>query len=803
MQSIVVVEDRAIPRDFLCGLLSEAGYLVLPAIDGPQALDIARAECPDLVITDILMQAMSGAEFADLLHDDPALANTQLMFYTASYRLAEARVLAKSCRVSMVLTKPADSREILDAVRAVLGATRDELSDTQPTEGPLSLLGGRLPTYLNDLTGLQRRLRRTLDKSVEDSEYRRAAATDSDATAYAFQSLSLRLAALLELDIALASERDPQEVATFFCRAAQDILNSRYAGIGIAGNSDTTLRVIATRGLPGDVAAKFADADMGNDVLGAVVVSGKAYRANQHSPVSTLGLPPFHPMISSLLAVPLPHHSAVSPVGWVYFANKVGAPSFDDEDEQFAVTLAAQLAVTYGNLMLYEEARRTQADLAHRLTHDQTTGLPRFALIEQRLSDAFADAAVPDDRVVLLYLDIDRFHTVNETRGHAVGDEVLRVVAARLKAGCDESSYVAHVAGDEFAVVLVLQHGTSDITERADEFRRAIEAPIIIRDQRVYLTCSIGVSAFPQNGSTPLVLLRQAEEAVRNAKLDGRNVVSLFSNEQQQALDDRTMSGLRLSDSIAAGELIVHYQPQVDSGDGRIVGFEALVRWQSPELGLLLPARFLEVAEDFGLLADIGKAVINSVCERVRIWLDQGHTDFSVSINVSSLELQRPEFVDTLRSSMAQHRVPARHIELELTEGMIIGKVERVIRTMRSLKELGVSLALDDFGTGYSSLNHLRRFPIDKLKIDQSFVRDICTDRSSAGVCHAIITLGHELGMTVLAEGVETSEQADHLGKNGCDQLQGFLFSKAVPASEAATLLRERFLGVAALADVV
>ena len=227
-----------------------------------------------------------------------------------------------------------------------------------------------------------------------------------------------------------------------------------------------------------------------------------------------------------------------------------------------------------------------------------------------------------------------------------------------------------------------------------------------------------------------------------------------------------------------------------------MVGFEALVRWLHPELGLLHPGRFLDVAEDFGLIVDIGKTVLTSVCGQIRTWLDQGYIDFSVAVNVSGLELQRPEFVDTVRASMEQHAIPARYVELELTEGMIIGNMERVVRIMQSLKGLGVSLALDDFGTGYSSLNHLRRFPIDKLKIDQSFVRDICSDRGAAGVCHAIVTLGHELGMTVLAEGVETSEQADRLDRNKCDQFQGFLFSEAVPASEATALLHGRLLAI-------
>ena len=790
-RSILVVEERPVARDYIGTVLRQAGYVVYETSDADEALALVRVEHPSLVITDVLMQPMSGAAFADHLHDDPELARTQLMFYTASYRMAEARVIAKSCGVPFLLAKPAHPQEILDAVDAILCvAPRDTEQWTEPLS-PLSLLGGRLPGYLNDLSGLQRRLRRTLDQAVEDAESRRAAATDSDATAYAFHALSLRLATLLELDIALASERDPQALVESFCQSAQDILNSRYAGISIAARGGAGRQIVATRGLSPEVATLFVSEGGPSGALQSVE-PGKACRSGKAAPTSRLGLPLSHPLITSLLAVPMPHRTLDTPAGWIYFADKIGGAQFDDVDEQFAVTLAAQLSVMYGNLLLYDEARAAQADLAHRLTHDQTTGLPRFALVESHLSEALAGATLPDAQIVLLYIDLDRFHVVNETRGHAVGDDVLRMVAARLKLACEQNCYVAHVAGDEFAIVLVLPHDALNVIGRADAFRRAVESPIIIEGQRVYLTCSIGVSLFPQNGSCPQVLLRQAEAAVRYAKLDGRNTVRAFSNEHQQSLQDRTLLGGRLSDAIAANELVVHYQPQVDAKSGRITGFESLVRWQSPEFGFLMPSRFLEVAEDLGLIVDIGAIVLSCVCKQVRDWLDEGLNDFSVAVNVSGLELQRPEFVDMVRAAIARYDIPSGCIELELTESMVIGNVDRVVDTMHALKALGVQLAMDDFGTGYSSLSHLRRFPIDRLKIDRSFVRDICKDRGSAGVCRAIIALGHELRMTVLAEGVETSAQANHLLDNGCDQFQGFLFAKAAPAAVATNLLRER-----------
>jgi diguanylate cyclase (GGDEF)-like protein len=408
------------------------------------------------------------------------------------------------------------------------------------------------------------------------------------------------------------------------------------------------------------------------------------------------------------------------------------------------------------------------------------------------LRGAIVEAAAHAGRVILLYVDIDRFHVVNETRGRAVGDEVLRMVAGRLIALCGGNGYVAHAAADEFAVVLVNVEG--DQIEFAEAVRSDIERIICLGQQRIYLTCSIGVSCFPDNGSSPQELLRQSEAAMLRAKRDGRNTISAFSNEQKQALEDRSILGLRLSDAVRNDELILHYQPQVSGADGRVLGFEALVRWQSPEFGLLPPMRFLNVAEELGLIVDVGNFVLESVCQEARAWLDAGESDFSISINVSSLQLERPDFVDSIRAALCKFALPARHIELELTESMMVHNVERAIDTMKTLKALGVQLALDDFGTGYSSLNYLRRFPIDKLKIDQSFVQDIGSDAGAAGICRAIITLGHQLGMTVLAEGVETAAQVAYLRHNDCDQFQGFHFSRPTMAPQAFKLLQQRFV---------
>jgi len=312
--------------------------------------------------------------------------------------------------------------------------------------------------------------------------------------------------------------------------------------------------------------------------------------------------------------------------------------------------------------------------------------------------------------------------------------------------------------------------------------------------EKIYVTCSVGVSAYPDNGRNPLELLREAEAAMMHAKHAGRNSVREFSNDQKQRLQDRVSLGPQLRNAIADGQLTLHYQPLVDR-DWRVFGFEALVRWQSPGGGILAPDRFLRVAEEFGLIVDIDTFVLETATRQARAWLDAGYEDFSIAVNVSATHMQRADFIDTVRTTLEGWDLRARCIELELTENMTTENVERMIATMQALRELGVHLSLDDFGTGYSSLNYLRRFPIDTLKIDRSFVHDVASDAGAASICRSIITVGHELGMRVLAEGCETIDQIAALHRDGCDAFQGFWFGRPVPAAQAEQLLRQRNLG--------
>ncbi len=809
MTTILVVDDRAINREFLATLLGYVNYVVIEAADGVEALALARREHPDLIITDVLMPNMDGVELADRVHDDPAIADTPIIFYTATYRVPEASVLAESCRVAAVLAKPAEPQAILDAVAAALGTGPARVLMPQQAAAPPSFLGARLPAYLSDLSELQQRLRRVLDEAVEEDRLDRLDRPDrNDTILTSYQTLGLRMGALLELGLVLASERDPESLLALFCTGAQDIMSATSAMIAVLDADERRIQAHAARGVGGDGLEPLAAIDPRSGLFADVLADGKPRHLVGRAAIQAGGLGAIVPDACSALLVPMPLRSTAAVRGWLCFAGRLGGDPFDDEDAQFGMTLAAQFALAYGNLTMYDEIqrhaakleveiverRRAQQELAHRMSHDQTTGRPRFVLIEEYLRVAIADAALRGGRVLVFYVDIDRFHTVNETRGRAVGDHVLRTLAERLEALIGEHGRLAHVAGDEFALVLDDRHAMFDAIGFGEAVRAAAEKPVLDGKEKVYVTCSVGVSAYPDNGHGPLELLRQAEAAMMHAKRDGRNSVRAFSNDHKQLLQDRISLGPQLRDAIGQGQLVLHYQPLV-AGDWRVFGFEALLRWDSPGVGILPPARFLKVAEDFGLIVDIDHFVLESAARQARAWLDAGLAAFSIAVNVSAMQLQRPDFVEFVRATLARFDLRPNCIELELTENMTTENVPRMIATLHALKAIGVRLSLDDFGTGYSSLNYLRHFPIDTLKIDRSFVHDIASDAGAANICRSVITIGHELGMRVLAEGVETAEQVDYLQRNGCDAYQGFWFGRPMPAELAGQLLRDRDRG--------
>lgn len=428
-------------------------------------------------------------------------------------------------------------------------------------------------------------------------------------------------------------------------------------------------------------------------------------------------------------------------------------------------------------------AHAREAQLVLRAHHDDLTGLPNRALLHERLLQELAHARRNGDQLALLFLDLDRFKSVNDTLGHDSGDQLLRVAAARLSACVRESDTVARLGGDEFVVLLAGLNNPLQAAALAGQILELLSQPFQISGSECFIGASIGVSVFPADGTTADELLKHADIAMYRAKAAGRGRFVFFEESMNVEQRERAMMERELRLAIARDQLSVQYQPRVDLRDGRLLGAEALVRWNHPELGSVSPAMFIPLAEDVGLIDDIGAWVLHHVCAQMASWRAAGYSIGTVSVNVSGRQFKSEKLIAQVQHALESTGIAAQALELEVTEGVLIDDVESVIDLLGRLKQIGVSVALDDFGTGYSSMAYLSRLPIDVLKIDQSFVRHLAHDEDARGIVQAIIAMAHALHKSVVAEGVETLAQADLLRASGCNEAQGYYFSRPLNAA--------------------
>jgi diguanylate cyclase (GGDEF)-like protein/PAS domain S-box-containing protein len=436
------------------------------------------------------------------------------------------------------------------------------------------------------------------------------------------------------------------------------------------------------------------------------------------------------------------------------------------------------------------ERKEMEAYVLHQSLHDSLTGLPNRLLLLDRLSQATAHRERLHARVAVLFLDLDHFKEVNDTLGHAAGDRLLQVITERLVACVREGDTVARVGGDEFVVMLVDLHQLADAALVADKILGAVSSACQIEGSELHVTPSIGLAIFPEDGGDPDTLLRNADTAMYAAKRDGGGHYCFFTPEMQVVASQRLALGSALQRAIRDKEFVMHYQPKVDTGSGAIIGFEALIRWPQPGGRAIPPSQFIPVAEETGRIDPIGAWAIREVAAELQRWSALGFGDVPIAVNVSALQFRREDVAYSLNSAVEQVHVRPELLEVELTESGVMTDPAQAIDTLHRIHALGMTIAIDDFGTGYSSLAYLKRFPIDKLKIDASFVRDIATDPGDAAIVRAIITLAHVLDLTVIAEGVETEAQLAFLIAHGCDQIQGHYFSAAVSNDDALALLR-------------
>lgn len=445
-----------------------------------------------------------------------------------------------------------------------------------------------------------------------------------------------------------------------------------------------------------------------------------------------------------------------------------------------------------GAVMVFRDVTTKRAlslQMAHMAQHDSLTDLPNRMLLMDRLQQAIALAHRRERRLALIFLDIDRFKHINDSLGHATGDRLLQSVGQRLLASVRRTDTVSRQGGDEFVVLLADLNRIEDATACAETILAALRDSHDIDKHDLHVTASIGISIFPDDGADSETLLKHADSAMYHAKACGRDGYQFFKAEMNTRAVERQSLEVGLRGALARREFELNYQPKIDLATGAMIGAEALIRWRHPRRGLVSPAQFIPVAEESSLIIPIGRWVLHEVCRQQRAWEDAGLRAIPIAINVSAAELRTKDFVAGVREALAQTGLSPHCLEFELTETCLLHGSTSTSAILRDLKALGVRLTLDDFGTGYSSLSFLQKFPIDTLKIDQSFIRDLTTDPSDASIVNAVIGMGDSLHMTVVAEGIETREQLAFLQESHCPEGQGDFFSRPVAAGKLATLL--------------
>jgi diguanylate cyclase (GGDEF)-like protein/PAS domain S-box-containing protein len=452
----------------------------------------------------------------------------------------------------------------------------------------------------------------------------------------------------------------------------------------------------------------------------------------------------------------------------------------------------------YGQVQRYDgvaidisERKAYEARIEYLADHDALTDLANRNLLGDRIAQAMALARRHDTRLALLFLDLDRFKGVNDSFGHELGDALLLEVSNRLKAVVRDGDTVARQGGDEFIILLTGIHRPQDVAAVAFKIFDAFSTPFFVRGRELFVTTSIGATIFPEDGEDLQALLRNADTAMYRAKEEHGNAFQFYSKEMSIRALERAELESSLRRALDRKEFELFYQSKVDGKTGRIIGAEALIRWRHPELGLVSPTRFIPMAEEIGLIVPIGDWVLHAACSQIKAWQLDGLPKINVSVNLSARQFKQERLVESVAETLQSFGLEAQYLELELTESMVMNSAEMFITKLRELEDLGVQLSIDDFGTGYSSLSYLKRFPLHHLKIDQSFVRDIATDEDDASITSTVISLGHSLDLKVIAEGVETEEQVAFLREHRCDEMQGYYFSKPLPAHEFAALLRQ------------
>ncbi len=567
------------------------------------------------------------------------------------------------------------------------------------------------------------------------------------------------------------------------------LLEAHYGAISIL-DDDGGLKHFVFTGMTDEQAQLIGEFPQGKGLLGLVIQENLSLRLTDMSRhPQSIGFPEHHPHMKSLLAVPISHRNRV--YGRIYLSDKEGGVAFNKNDEELALSFAYSLSLVLDNAREIEEVKQARQNLDYMAHFDALTDLPNRTLLKDRADQAIFHAQRNSARIAVLFLDLDNFKVVNDSIGHTLGDVLLKNVSARILNCLRDGDTAARFGGDEFVVMLPDINDNQDAATVAAKILESLLLPFDIERHEVFVRISIGISIYPDNSKDIDGLLADADSAMYHAKKLGKNNYQFFAPEMNHSAQKYMKFEKHLRRALDQNELVLYYQPQVDIESGAIVAMEALIRWFSPELGMVCPDDFIPFAEETGLIVPIGAWVLKTACRQARIWQEDG-MPLRIAVNLSSRQFHqvknqhqhRHPLLDAVLNALEESGLPPHLLELEITEGILMHQVDETMDVLRELKQIGVRLSVDDFGTGYSSLSYLKLFPIDMLKIDKSFVRDITTDPSDKAIVAAITVMAQQLKLAVVAEGVETLAQLEFLRELRCGFVQGYYFCKPLPADQ-------------------
>lgn len=823
-------------------MLTTCGYRVFVSHNGMEALAHILASPPDLVISDILMPEMDGFELCRQVRLIDALKSLPIILLT---HLDDPNHVLQSLEAGAnhFISKPYKNTVLLSRVSATLQG--DVTCYEQRTNGEVALTyGGQeyaikasksqiidllLATYELAVEKTQEILkaRDALKRLNEELESRVAERTatlgrtvdelrmeiaERENAEECVKRLNRLHSVLSETSKAVAHTKDRDTLFHDFCRIAVDHGSFVLAWVGLADQDKRRVEIVAARGAIGyleNITVTVDEEPAGTGPTGLAIREGTFYICNDFLGASITR--PWHERgqaygIRASASIALRQEGLVIGALTLYADKK---DYFDRRQVELLRQMGADISFALGNMT--REDRRLEAErallkeTAQRLSereqnaqkieylahYDPVTNLPnRFSLMA-RLPQALELAKRFDSRLAVIFIDLDRFKNINDSLGHHIGDLLLFHVAGRLLESIRSADIVARLGGDEFVVVLPLIRSNIAAAHAVRKIQQFLSQTYTVEGHDLNITPSIGISVFPNDGESVEELMKNADLAMYHAKSGGRNTYQFFTQEMNLTVQARLVLESDLRGAIEREEFLLHYQPQIEMTTGRVVGVVALIRWQHPLRGLVPPDMFIPIAEETGLILPIGELVLKTACQQLASWLSQGFPPFRMAVNLSARQFRQGNLPSLLARLLTETGIDSHLLELEITESSAMDDPEAAITHLRSFREMGIELAIDDFGTGYSSLSYLKLFPVNRLKIDRSFVKDIETDSDDAEIAAATIALAHTLGKEVVAEGVETTAQWSFLKGKQCDILQGYLFSRPLSAEGIIEYLRE------------